>query len=222
MDNNWSTQIPGIFNPAINTAMNIVQSSGNDATIPPAPDLTLDNHNKRMADDVQTLQLRAISELQQTLLGLPVSNALTSNSDDGTGNKALDDLTGLPINHIPIDVMGTITLPIIGAEAVVLTYNVPLGYDAIIKWYSINYLAAGFNDGSGDIVWRLKIDGRPVKNFDNIITQRGNLVSPRQLYDLRLYSGQVLTLTTQHIANPALNADTEGSFIGFCYPSKGN
>lgn len=185
------------------------------------PEQAIAQHNATMADDVQTIQLRAVSKLQQDYLGLPDVGIL-SNLDGNDSKNILDPLTSLPFNHIPLDTMGTLTLPGIGVESVVLTYQVQFGYEAIIKLYSINYLANGFTDGSGDIIWRIKIDGRAVKNFDNITTQRGSLATPRQIYDLRVFSGQVLTLTVVHVANAALNGDVEGSFIGITYPSKGN
>ena len=177
-----------------------------------------------MAENVQTTELTAASILQQNAIGIPISELGSYYSGSGgdqsqAGQQVSAD--GLPANHIPLDASASVAMPAVGVEKDVVSYQVQNGYDAIIKLYSCNYLAGGFVEGSGDIIWRIKIDGRPVKNFDSITTQRGSLQIPRQIYNLRVYSGQTLSLTVT-CNNITLTGNTEGSFLGYTYPSQGN
>ena len=175
-----------------------------------------------LSDKGSKLQLTEKTFIQSNLIlgnEFPVSGGLVEDNPSQAGQQVSAD--GLPANHIPLDASASVAMPAVGVEKDVVSYQVQNGYDAIIKLYSCNYLAGGFVEGSGDIIWRIKIDGRPVKNFDSITTQRGSLQIPRQIYNLRVYSGQTLSLTVT-CNNITLTGNTEGSFLGYTYPSQGN
>lgn len=129
-----------------------------------------------------------------------------------------------PPGYVPFDPRATIPLPVApSAETTVLTFVVPLGYDGVIKKYSNNITGAGFTNGSGDIVWRLRANGRAVRNFDAILFESGTVDFPRELVaPIRVYSGQTLIFTVEHVANAALAGNVICSFMGYIYPSLGS
>lgn len=115
---------------------------------------------------------------------------------------------------------GRATLPIVGGPvATVVTVIVPDGYDGVIKSFSWNFTAGGFIQGSGDLVAQLLRNGVPIRNYDNILVETGTIALPRPISPIRIYSGQVITLTVNHVANVLLVDDIVGSINGYFYPS---
>ena len=124
-----------------------------------------------------------------------------------------------PDGHIPFAPRGVLCLPAVGAgDAVMLTMVVPEGYDGVILRLHHNCAFGGFVDGSGDIVWRLTTDQRPIRNFDTMTSQYGNAANPIPVDGIRVYSGQTLRYLVNHIANAALNGDVVCSLGGYFYP----
>ena len=127
-----------------------------------------------------------------------------------------------PPGFLPFDEQNGIALPGLGgADTVVLQFQVPDGYDGVINYISNNITGGGFVDFSGDIVWRIEADGRPIKNFENIRNQKGTIQQPRQVSPIRIYSGQVITYVVNHVANGALAGNVICSCNGYYYPNKG-
>jgi hypothetical protein len=67
-----------------------------------------------------------------------------------------------------------------GVDVLILSYRVPLGYDGVINFIVQNYTGQGFQEGSGDLVWRLQLNERYVKNLGNTNTQIGTLTQGPQ------------------------------------------
>lgn len=127
-----------------------------------------------------------------------------------------------PPGFVSFDPQSSIVLPAAAAaETVVLTMDVPQGYDGVIKYISNNLTGGGFVQGSGDIVWRIREDGRPIRNFGNITSEKGSIARPRQVEGIRIYSAQRITYTVEHVANAALTGRTVCSLNGYFYPSRG-
>jgi hypothetical protein len=68
--------------------------------------------------------------------------------------------------------------PFNGADSVVGSFVVPQGYDGVIKSVIFNYTGTGFQEGSGDISWRLQVNQHYVKDYGNVQTQIGSLTLP--------------------------------------------
>jgi hypothetical protein len=107
--------------------------------------------------------------------------------------------------------------------------TVPLGYDGIITDMVCELTApgsqsTGFVEGSGDVIWRLNIQGRFARDFGNIITTLGSLVypSPVPRGGIRVWSGNVVNFevvfgnNAQTTLNPA--ATVICSVTGWVYP----
>lgn len=126
------------------------------------------------------------------------------------------------IGNRAVDEQAALALPAVGTESTVLTFLIPQGYDFFIRRISHNFTGGGFVQGSGDIIWRLLIDNAPVKNFQNMSSEKGSVDAPRDIDGIRAYSGQTLLYTVLHAANAALNGNIICSVNGSLYPSEGS
>lgn len=125
-----------------------------------------------------------------------------------------------PSGFLSFDENNAIPVPAIGTTATILSFQVPDGFDGIIKRISQNYLGGGFSDGSGDLIWRITLDGRPVKNYSNMIVQLGATATPREISGIRIQSGQIVGYTVTHVNNP-LPDNTVATAGGWYYPRMG-
>ena len=152
----------------------------------------------------------------------PYNNA-SGGGIGGNGLSTVPPWVEPPPNYQPVDEVGIATVPVApSADTEVVFVVIPVGSDGTINTYSCNYLGGGFVDGSGDLIWRITIDGQPVRNFSNIKTERGSSAQPRVIPGgLRVYSGQRVALVVNHPSNAALTEQTSGNLGGWTYPSKG-
>jgi len=117
-----------------------------------------------------------------------------------------------------------------GVDTVVLQMRVPIGYDGVISDVVMNYLGgAGFDEGSGEITWRLAADylpvgglatgGRYLRDMGAVITSLGSLTQPSPVPrgGLRIYSDDLVTMycnvaTTASIAGGNIVVSVSGWF----------
>jgi hypothetical protein len=143
-----------------------------------------------------------------------------------------------PEGYAPYDYQASATLPAVGAgstvpqltgatgaTAVVDTNGLGLivdnGYDGVINSLSCNFTGAGFTDFSGQIIWILFADSKPIRNFNNIQAQKGTVQIPRDIAPIRIYSGQTITWVVIHASNPSLNGEVVCTLTGYVYPNRG-
>ena len=65
-----------------------------------------------------------------------------------------------------------------GADHLVQSFLVPYGYDGVIVAPVNLYTGQGFDEGSGILTWRIKLNMRYVKDYGAIITSIGSLTQP--------------------------------------------
>lgn len=141
---------------------------------------------------------------------LRISDTAASFIPGAIGNRAIDE-------------QSSAALPTIAAgETTILTFIVPQGFDCIIRRLSHNFTGGGFVQGSGDIIWRILIDNAPVRNFQNMTTEKGSWDQPREIDGIRAYSGQTIRYNVVHAANAALAGNVICSLNGSLFPSEGN
>lgn len=142
-------------------------------------------------------------------LGMPANPAATSRRvwlDEPPGSVPFDEQASLALT-------GTVQ-----PEVTVLTLNVPLGFDGIIRWISNNITGGPFTPGND--TWSLKINGRPYRNFGTITQEKGTVAQGREISPIRLFAGDVVTFTfTEGVAGQS--GMTVVSLTGYFYPSKG-
>ncbi len=72
-----------------------------------------------------------------------------------------------------------IPCPIAAAgDVIALNFTVPVGYDSVITGIIASYLGTGFFEGSGDLVFRIKLNRRYAKDLGRITTSLGTLQTP--------------------------------------------
>lgn len=173
----------------------------------------------------ETHALRLVTTLQQRALGgkgyIPFAAELRGLDPLAVASNGIPPWVQPPQGHLPFLDHAALAVP--GppgpaAAGVVLTMNVPQGYDGVINAISNNYVAGGFVSGSGDLIWRILADGRAIRNFNNIIVEFGTLQIPRVVDGIRVFSGQAITYTINHPANAALGGNTVCTLKGYFYP----
>jgi hypothetical protein len=90
--------------------------------------------------------------------------------------------------------IGSIPLPAANAtDTLVSSWRVPYGYDGCIVSVVFNTDGTlGFQQGSGDLTWRLQLNQRWVRDYGNVTTYIGSLTTP---YNIN--SGQILLQSGQ-------------------------
>lgn len=117
----------------------------------------------------------------------------------------------------------SISIPAVGAGNVpVLSFIVPIGYDGAINAINNNFTGGGFVNGSGDLIWQILIDGRAVRNYDAILTERGLPGQAVDISPIQIFSGQLVEYVINHANNTLLaNGYIICAVKGFNYPSRG-
>lgn len=128
-----------------------------------------------------------------------------------------------PPGSIPFDEQGTLSIPVTpGVDVPVLVMVVPQGYDGIIRWVSNNVINATPAFLPGNLIWKIEINGRPVRNFGNILQEKGTIYQGREVSPIRVFSGDSVSYTVQLPASsPGITGETVCSLTGYYYPSKG-
>ncbi len=66
----------------------------------------------------------------------------------------------------------------VAGDVVALQFQIPVGYDGVITGFVMNYLGSGFFEGSGDLIFRVKLSRYFAKDFGNITTSLGTVQTP--------------------------------------------
>lgn len=97
-----------------------------------------------------------------------------------------EDAAAIPYQAVPFNVAKSIPTP--GAvDTLVCSGTVPLGYDGLLTAIYQSFEGSGFDNGNGDIVWRIQINQRWVLGLSNNPYALGNSRQP-----LPLTEGQIL------------------------------
>ena len=169
--------------------------------------------------------LDELSNLHNSLL---VNNALISS---GTGqDKAMQMPTtiirrpwlDMGEGGVPFDPQQTDTLTGVGTQVAGVKVVVPEGYDGVINGFNWNFsptTAVTFGQGSGDLQAQILRNGAAVRNYDNILMEKGCVLAPRPINPLRIYSGQTLQIVINHLANNLLVGTVQTGLSGYFYPA---
>lgn len=161
--------------------------------------------------------LQTITELHVRYL---TSSGMVAEGNGVTGGDA--PWTAAPDGYQPFDNAGVAAMPALAANATIVTFLVPLGMDGVITRLGNDFVGIGFQDGVGDIVWRITRDGVAVQGYDSISVRLGTISAPRHLSPgIRIYSGQVVTMIVNNVTN-VLAGSILGTLGGYFYPTRGN
>ena len=87
----------------------------------------------------------------------------------------------VPLDSRPVIITPNpfVAYPAPGAPAVdVISYLVPAGLFFVVNYLAIIHEGGGFVDGSGNIIWRVKINGAGIKGLNNLTSQVGSWAQP--------------------------------------------
>jgi hypothetical protein len=208
--------VPQVVYADLTPGENVVGSTGGVVQGDLSSDTTTGGLNQ------QANGLLELANLHNTLL---TNNQLTAS---GTGDSvAAQNPTSItkrpwlesPEGSVPFDPQIAVALPAVAGTAVIVTLVVPDGYDGVINAYSWNFTGGGFVQGSGDLQAQVLRNGAAVRNYDNILVEKGTIAMPRPISPLRIYSGQIIQLVINHVANGLLAGNVIGSLVGYFYPS---
>ena len=184
-------------------------------------------YSKNGQTDASTLNdeanaLEELSALHNTLLvgGQLISTGTAGDPNPQPISTIRKPWLDAPDNAVPFDAAAAVALPNVAATATIVQFTVPDGMDGVVNAYSWNFIGGGFVQGNGDIVVQMLRDGAAVRNYENILVEKGSVAIPRPIAPLRVYSGQVISLLINHVANALLVGNVVGSFVGYFYPSQ--
>jgi hypothetical protein len=133
-----------------------------------------------------------------------------------------ENSAAVPYQAVPFNVAGSIPTP--GAvDTVVCTGTVPQGYDGLLVAIYQTFQGSGFENGSGDIVWRIQINQRFVLGLADNPYSLGNSKQPFPLTQGQiLLSGQTFRFIV-NVPNTSGGLIVAGSriscgLIGFYWP----
>lgn len=135
-----------------------------------------------------------------------------------------EDFGAIPIQAVPFNKTGGIETPTTASgDNVVASFRVPVGYDGLLTACYFGYSGQNFIQGSGDILTRLRINQRFVKDLGNNPFLMGSPTLP-----LPLTEGQILLsgMWVQAIVNvPNLSGQIQigastiyAGLLGFFWP----
>jgi hypothetical protein len=114
-----------------------------------------------------------------------------------------------------------------GTETALLSLIVPFGYDGVINYIVANILPSAssgtsYSEGSSQITWRLKANGRHLRDWGNVQTSRGSLIDPSPIPNggLRVYSRNLVqfTVTLEPSSGLTPTANLVCMVMGWFYP----
>jgi len=134
-----------------------------------------------------------------------------------------------PIQWENIDQIGYVPLTAVGAAAaVIISFQVPIGRNGIINKIANNFVGGGWTEGTGDVLWRILVDGAPppgANSYDAIPASLGSPANPTQISGFRIFENQLVKLVAFN--NPAgpnggivpLGGQLVGGrLVGYLYP----
>lgn len=118
-------------------------------------------------------------------------------------------------------VSGAIDYPSsLNVETQIISYSVPSGYIGRLRWLWITHIGGNPPDGSGQVVWRLRVNGAAVNGFGNLIFQVGSSNGPAfgqglNISSVELSQGDVLEATVEVVTAQIGGVMTAAQFLGW-------
>jgi hypothetical protein len=126
-----------------------------------------------------------------------------------------------PPQFDPVDQIGYVSLPAIGATTTVVSYTVSQGKNGIILAYANNFIGGDFVEGSGGVVWQILRNGVPIKFYERILASLGTPQSPtRHPSGFRLFENDIIKIVITNVSIPFSGQLIGGRLSGWQYPKK--
>ena len=135
-----------------------------------------------------------------------------------------DETGAYPVQSKPWNTLGGIVTPLTAAgDQVVCSFKVPLGYDALFSGMFMGYSGSGYQQGSGDIVWRILVNIHYPDELGNIGYIYGTPQEPLPLTEGQIvFSNSTISLVV-NVPNLSGNIQVGasrvfGGLLGFMWP----
>jgi hypothetical protein len=124
-----------------------------------------------------------------------------------------------PPEFWPIDQIAYVAVPAIGAQATIVSFQVPPGQNGIILSYGNDFVGGGWVEGTGAILWQITRDNAAVDGYDAIPASLGSPSSPtRHPSGFRIFENQIVALVVKNISVVVAGQQSGGRLAGFYYP----
>lgn len=126
-----------------------------------------------------------------------------------------------PMNWENVDQLGYVGLPAIGAEAVILSFRVPIGRNGIIRKVANNYVGGGWVEGSGAVIWKILVDGAPppgATSYNSILGSLGSPANPVEIAGFRVFENQLVTVVADNVSVVVAGQLVGARLVGYFYP----
>ena len=123
-----------------------------------------------------------------------------------------------PTNWENVDKINYVLLPAIGSTTTIVSYTVPQGRNGVFNKVACNFVGGGWTEGSGDVIWRILVDGTPppgATDYDNILASLGSPAIPTGISGFRFFENQVVTVVAfNNPAGPSGGVIVSGQRVG--------
>lgn len=112
-----------------------------------------------------------------------------------------------------------------GGAVDVLAFSVPPGQGCVLRWLAIVAIGGGYVDGSGNVIWRVLVNGSAIQGYEELACQVGTLAQPSDTH-IVANEGDLVEITVEVPAgqpNMPVGATTAARAKGWFFPvSKGS
>jgi len=122
-----------------------------------------------------------------------------------------------------LDLINYVNLPAIGAQFNVISFQVPIGRNGVIKKVANNFVGGGWVEGQGGVTWQILVDGAPppgATTYDLILASLGSPANPVEIAGFRIFENQVITLVVKNVNIVVAGQLSGGRLVGFLYPKE--
>lgn len=125
------------------------------------------------------------------------------------------------INSIPFDNAGDVVLPAIGVEVTIFTFQVPKGFNGVMKEIANVFIGGGFTDGSGAVVWRVLQNTQAMRGKENMLNSLGSVAAPSRIGGggfIRILENDIIAMTVLNVSIAPAGQIVAGRLSGWFYP----
>lgn len=114
-------------------------------------------------------------------------------SPDGLPLSLDNPLHALPEQGREFHKFGAISLPAPSTDTRILQFTVPTGYDGIVYAVLFKFTGLGFVNGSGDLMWRVRMNRHWIKSLQAVPTEMGDYTAYAQIEEyIWIHGGQTI------------------------------
>lgn len=122
----------------------------------------------------------------------------------------------------PFYYTNSVALPAVSAKATVLSFVVPSGKNGYIWKIAIDFVGAGFTEGSGAIVWQIFRDAaqrKAIRGFNNLLASVGQVPNPVEIPPVQIYENEQIGVVINNVsAGIPAGQVSVSAMIGWFYP----